>query len=121
MAGHNQKFDHRQDMTEYGENLHQVEIGSDAKEIDCKRAVDSWYNEVNHYDYENGKSKNGKKTGHFTQLVWKTTSEIGCAQAMYTGSDMPKRTVLVCNYKKPGNVKTKYKENVSPSKSTCKF
>ena len=42
-----------------------------------KDAVSRWYNEVGQYDYRNpGFSL---QTGHFTQVVWASTTELGCA------------------------------------------
>ena len=36
-----------------------------------------WYNERNNYDFKNGLSN--AYTGHFTQVIWKETTKIGCA------------------------------------------
>lgn len=37
--------------------------------------------------------------GHYTQMVWRDTSEVGCAVARGRRAD-----VLVCRYARPGNV-----------------
>jgi hypothetical protein len=37
--------------------------------------------------------------GHYSQIVWKTTTKVGCGFAESNGSD-----VLVCDYAPPGNV-----------------
>jgi hypothetical protein len=37
--------------------------------------------------------------GHYTQLIWPTTREVGCAVAKGQGND-----VLVCRYAPAGNV-----------------
>lgn len=39
-------------------------------------AVDAWYNEVASYSYSNPGWSGA--TGHFTQLVWKDTTRVGC-------------------------------------------
>ncbi|HLZ83528.1 MAG TPA: CAP family protein [Caulobacteraceae bacterium] len=39
------------------------------------------------------------RTGHFTQVIWRSTSRIGCAVA-YAGQSQ----VLVCRYAPPGNI-----------------
>jgi uncharacterized protein YkwD len=39
------------------------------------------------------------KTGHYTQIIWKSTRRIGCAVA-YAGDSQ----VLVCRYAPPGNI-----------------
>jgi hypothetical protein len=60
-------------------------------------AVDAWYNEVKLYDF----SKPGwnTATGHFTALVWKSTTKLGCA--INTACSWP---TYVCQYGPPGNV-----------------
>ncbi|RUP51208.1 CAP domain-containing protein [Jimgerdemannia flammicorona] len=46
---------------------------------DWTSAVAAWYDEGSEYDYNNpGFSMN---TGHFTQVVWKATTKIGCGYA----------------------------------------
>jgi uncharacterized protein YkwD len=46
-------------------------------------------------------SKTGKweDVGHYTQLIWRTTTQIGCAKASSAKTD-----ILVCRYAPPGNV-----------------
>ena len=39
-----------------------------------------------------------ENTGHFTQQIWKSTTEMGCARAFSNGTDY-----IVCNYSPPGN------------------
>jgi hypothetical protein len=42
---------------------------------------------------------NWADVGHYTQLIWPTTQEVGCAVAKGEGKD-----VLVCRYAPAGNV-----------------
>jgi Cysteine-rich secretory protein family len=63
----------------------------------------SWADEKSNYvkgtpipPYTPGQT--GPVTGHYTQMVWKETTQIGCA----TASDAD-RTYLVCRYSPPGN------------------
>ena len=44
--------------------------------------LEGWYTEEEvNYDYNTGTSKNGGVIGHFTQVVWKSSKQIGCALA----------------------------------------
>jgi len=40
-----------------------------------------------------------KKVGHYSQIIWRQTNEVGCAIASSSDSD-----ILVCRYANPGNV-----------------
>jgi hypothetical protein len=52
-------------------------------------------------------------TGHFTQVVWKATTKVGCAwntrSCKSNGMNFYK---FVCEYEAPGNFKDRFKENV---------
>jgi hypothetical protein len=45
------------------------------------------------------KSGDFERVGHYTQLIWRNTSRVGCALASGTRED-----VLVCRYSEGGNV-----------------
>jgi pathogenesis-related protein 1 len=45
--------------------------------------------------------KNSNGCGHYTQVVWRGTTEVGCGVAVCSGSRH--REVWVCNYRAPGN------------------
>ena len=67
--------------------------------------IQSWYDEVGQYDFASGGFSSG--TGHFTQVIWRSTTEVGCGVATCGGEDM-----LVCNYSPPGNYQGEYQQNV---------
>jgi Cysteine-rich secretory protein family len=48
---------------------------------------------------DNSRSNDVEKVGHYTQLIWRTTGQVGCATAV-GGSE----EVLVCRYSQAGNV-----------------
>ena len=65
--------------------------------------VDLWGSEQ--ADFKNGyfpdisTTGNWMDVGHYSQIVWKTTTKVGCGFAESNGND-----VLVCDYAPPGNV-----------------
>ena len=88
-----------------------------------KDAVSRWYNEVGQYDYRNpGFSL---QTGHFTQVVWASTTELGCAMVRCGNKEWNSSTqqwqkpssfygamVVVCQYLPGGNFEGGFPENV---------
>ena len=74
--------------------------------------IDAWYSEFQNYDYDKGSSKNGGVIGHFTQLVWKSTTEIGCAVAEGTWNRLTPSYFICCNYVPEGNLHGQYTRNV---------
>ena len=89
-----------------GENVFMV-FG---REIDGSDAVDSWYREVEKYNFNKGGHQSN--TGHFTQVVWKESRELGIGQA----KSVDGKVFVVARYKPEGNNKRTFKENVLPSK-----
>ncbi|KAL6761458.1 putative SCP-like extracellular protein [Haematococcus lacustris] len=74
----------------------------------------AWYNEQAQYRYSApGYSSN---TGHFTQMVWRDTKQLGCATAK---SKCTSQTIYVCRYTPPGNWQgaTNFRTNVLPPAS----
>jgi uncharacterized protein YkwD len=78
----------------------------------AKEAVDLWYGEIKDYNFAAPKCCNppdAPKVGHFTQMVWRNTAQLGCAMANcpppspdpdhYNGAWQ----YWVCRYSPPGN------------------
>jgi pathogenesis-related protein 1 len=76
----------------YGENLYEIE-GGVATPADVVRA---WAEEVRDYDYSSNSCRG--VCGHYTQIVWGDTREVGCAVAR-----AGRREVWACEYDPPGN------------------
>ena len=65
-------------------------------------AVDAWGDERNEYDFNDpGFSE---ATGHFTQLVWKATTTVGCGRTLCNEMNDVAGWYVVCEYYPPGNV-----------------
>lgn len=79
-----------------GENLWVGTAGSYSPD----EMVGGWVQEKS--SYRNGPFVNGltsgNVTGHYSQMVWRTTAKVGCAKATGGGMD-----VLVCRYDPAGN------------------
>ncbi|KZV49741.1 hypothetical protein F511_24202 [Dorcoceras hygrometricum] len=64
-------------------------------------AVEAWVAEKKFYTYANNSCAPDHRCGVYTQVVWKNTQELGCAQAV-----CPKEhsSLTICLYNPPGNV-----------------
>jgi pathogenesis-related protein 1 len=63
--------------------------------------VDRWAREVDNYDLATNTCAAGKYCYHFTQMVWSTTTKLGCGKA--TTAD-GKTDFVVCDYNPRGNM-----------------
>ena len=86
-----------------GENLYWIST----KEYSPPSATDSWYNEIDDYDFSTGSSKNGNAIGHFTQVVWKGSQELGIGVSCGSNG-----CYVVGNYYPAGNYIGQYTSNV---------
>ncbi|GMM94343.1 CAP domain-containing protein [Qipengyuania sp. MTN3-11] len=70
---------------------------------DVERMVGMFLDERRHYRHDNfpeiSRTGNWADVGHYTQIVWRDTREVGCAVHTERGND-----VLVCRYWPAGNV-----------------
>jgi len=99
-------FEHRPN-NKNGENIYMS--GGKAAQEQAQGAVDSWYSEIKDYTFGKEPSMGGPVTGHFTQVVWKGSTEVGVGVAQ-EGS----KVVVVANYSPPGNYGGQYVDNVPP-------
>jgi cysteine-rich secretory family protein len=100
------QFDHRPDGADnpdsspYGENLF-AWWASDPATINPQFVVDRWGGEDADYNRVTKTCADGKVCGHFTQVVWATTTKVGCGKA--SPADDASQVYWVCNYDPPGN------------------
>jgi uncharacterized protein YkwD len=87
----------------YGENLAAGTSGM----LDAAAVVGMWYDEIKKFNFRSGGFS--MKTGHFTQVVWRDTRQVGCGMSQCNGLD-----VWICQFSPPGNVEGQYRENVLP-------
>lgn len=89
--------------TDNGENIYYIS-GADANPIEV---VDSWASEKEFFNYQTKKCIENccdfeeccqDKCGHYTQIIWRDTKEVGCAVSK-KGSTQ----IWVCQYNPPGN------------------
>jgi len=102
----------------YGENLYwaspmvqtlthsngKVEKKNSLQKVQDQAVVQAWFDEVKWYDYNTNSCKEGEMCGHYTQVIWNTTTELGCAAMV-----CPDRSqVWVCEYAPAGNIIMQY-------------
>jgi pathogenesis-related protein 1 len=81
----------------HGENLFEV-VGDS---VSAAEVVGAWAAESQGYNYRSNSCRGGTlhgTCGHYTQIVWRNTREVGCAVARGGG-----REVWACEYNPPGN------------------
>jgi uncharacterized protein YkwD len=76
----------------YGENLFWTSGSTDAAHV-----VATWGAERQHYDRATNKC--AATCGHYTQVVWAGSTQLGCGAASCGNAE-----IWVCNYDPPGNV-----------------
>lgn len=105
---------------DYGENLALGGLGQSGASL-----ADRWYSEeACKYDY-NKPGFSLKDTGHFSQVLWKGTTQIGCALVTKndhcpngipydnTAGGRSADAFLVCEYYPQGNFRGQYPNNVA--------
>ena len=107
----------------YGQNF--ACVGGSATEDPTKDISGQWYGEEGIYEQTGSYGKSNPiesgsgETGHFTQVVWKSTTHVGCAMANCpngvsgtSGMD----SLFVCDYGPAGNMGGEYADNVPKPK-----
>ncbi|TFK40985.1 CAP domain-containing protein [Crucibulum laeve] len=89
----------------FGENLAAGTGGS----YGIASAIKSWTDEVSQYN------PNSPQPSHFTQVVWKGTTQVGCALQLCDGifaASFGKAKYYVCEYSAQGNIIGEFAENI---------
>lgn len=92
LAANNCALAHRNENT-YGENLFWKSNGATSAQV-----VAQWVAEKANYDHASN-SCSAQTCGHFTQVVWAASTELGCGMASCGNAE-----VWVCNYSPAGNM-----------------
>jgi len=94
--------------TKNGENIFFSSSSAPIK-LTGKEAVDNWYSEIKDYNFSNPGF--GSNTGHFTQVVWKSSTEVGVGIAMVGNA-----VFVVGQYSPAGNISNEgyFEKNVLP-------
>ncbi|XP_069982223.1 venom allergen 5 [Penaeus vannamei] len=106
-----------------GQNVYTYWISMENDErINWTQAIQSWYDEVDDMPNTfvgsfNSVPPSGKVIGHYTQLVWGESYEIGCGAVHFT--DGGTRKIYACNYGAAGNILTRPLYVIGDPASQC--
>jgi len=99
LAQKNCELEHRPHSGEFkqihGENI----FWGSGSGYTALNASESWYSEIKVYKHGPLTSENWSDAGHYTQMVWKDTNEVGIAQAVCVSGEI----IIVANYDPAGN------------------
>lgn len=100
---------HDPDLNGIGENLASASRTSASFTDDNeahRRAAQDWYDEIQDYKFDSARpheeSNGGRAVGHFTQLVWRNTTEVGCVNVAFRDGEWHS-VQTVCRYAPGGN------------------
>jgi len=88
----------------YGENL-----AAGTGDFDIAAGIKLWTDEASDYDPTN------PQPSHFTQVVWKSSTQVGCAVSTCSGifdASFGKAQYYTCEYSPPGNYIGEFAQNV---------
>lgn len=98
------RFQHNAGRGNYGENIF---ASSGTATLAPTTVVDDWCSEKAAYDYATNTCAVGQACGHYTQVVWRGTTSVGCAMAQCTinnpGGGSGAWQFWACDYAPPGN------------------
>jgi pathogenesis-related protein 1 len=100
------QMQHSNTKGQYGENLFwaSARMWSDGRKelqkVSPAEVIDSWGSEKADYNPARNECRAGAVCGHYTQMVWRETTEVGCGMATCRASH---EQVWVCHYQPAGN------------------
>ncbi|XP_011051013.1 PREDICTED: uncharacterized protein LOC105144052 isoform X1 [Acromyrmex echinatior] len=106
------RLEHKANI-DYGENLYCMWSSNPKTIVGGEEPVNEWYAEEVQHQY--GKEPTTLKTGHFTQVIWRDSTELGVGMARNRNGEV----YVVCNYNPAGNFLGSFTENVLPSVDAC--
>ncbi len=96
-------FTHNSRRGNLGENI----AAATPNALTTAGVVQNWASEAAHYDYGTNACAPGQVCGHYTQLVWRNTTHVGCATRVCDKNSpfqgFTRWQFWVCNYSPPGN------------------
>ncbi|XP_043467918.1 uncharacterized protein LOC122502092 isoform X1 [Leptopilina heterotoma] len=106
------RLEHRANI-DYGENLYCMWSSNPKTIVGGEEPVNEWYAEETQHQYS--KEPTTLKTGHFSQVVWRDSTELGVGMARNRNGEV----YVVCNYNPAGNFLGSFTENVLPPAGSC--
>lgn len=122
----------------YGQNLYQVSgygHTTHVNKAEVNRFMNNWGQREKAIDFPKAireYQQSGKLRGplrHYSQIIWSSTSQVGCAYAICDRSNDPndldrfgkrkKKKIVVCNYSSAGNIRGRAWYKVGRSCSAC--
>lgn len=96
-----------QPNSNYGENIYCLWSSERSAKVNPREVCQSWYDEIKEFDFT-VEPRSSLKAGHFTQMVWKSSKQLGVGVAKTEKG----KVFVVCNYKPRGNVIGEFIGNV---------
>ena len=107
LAAHGCVMEHGPLPEDVGESLYlmgplQTEGRKDEQVVvTATEVVDAWGGESADYSPADGSCAAGRQCGHYTQIVWPTTEEVGCGMSVCPTLAQ----IWVCDYRPAGNIR----------------
>jgi uncharacterized protein YkwD len=97
-------FEHNANRGSLGENIAFFGPGGNP----ASDAVQVWAAEASNYTYASNSCASGQQCGHYTQLVWRSTTAVGCGMTHCQNLQLSDGSTVegdfwVCDYNPPGN------------------